>query len=145
MCLFFAAILLLQHAAVPAADPSLPEITQELNTFAQRMHDKKEDAILRSYTADAVFIDPSGKRFSTSSQLRALYDQVFATFDSDLRFEQPVIVRRGHSYHTSGVFTETLRNRKTGQVQHISGRYQFNLTPFYDGHWAFTRMQWSMN
>jgi ketosteroid isomerase-like protein len=56
------------------------------------MHDKQEDAILTSYTPGAVFIDPSGKRFSTPEQRRKLYDQVFATYDSDLHFDRPTIV-----------------------------------------------------
>jgi ketosteroid isomerase-like protein len=139
---FFLALLLLQLPLTN--DPSIPVITAQLNTYAQRMHDKQEDAILASYTNDAVFIDPSGMRFTTPAQMRKLYDQVFATYDSDLHFSAPTLVMHGHSYHVSGTFTEDLRDRRTGTVQHIHGTYQFRLAAFYDGHWAFTRMQWGM-
>jgi ketosteroid isomerase-like protein len=145
MRLFFLAMLLLQSPPVqPAGNPDIVAVTKQLNIFAQRMHDKQEDAILVSYTPDAVFIDPSGKRFTTPTQMRKLYDQVFATYDSDLHFSTPVLVMHGHAYHVSGTFTEDLRDRHTGTVQHLSGIYQFRLAAFYDGHWSFTRMQWGM-
>jgi ketosteroid isomerase-like protein len=141
MRLFLLATLLLQQpAAVP--NPSTSAIVQQLTLFAQRMHDKQETAILASYTSDAVFLDPEGHRFETPAQLRKLYDQVFATFDADLHFDPPSIDQRGHSFHTAGTYTETLTNRKTGEVQHLHGRYRINFSPFYDGHWAITRMQW---
>jgi ketosteroid isomerase-like protein len=139
---FFLALLFLQSP--PASTSVGPNITAQLNLFAQRMHDKQEDAILASYTKDAVFIDPSGKRFTTPEQMRKLYDQVFATYDSDLHFSEPSLLMNGHSFHVSGTFTEDLRDRHTGTVQHIHGTYQFRLAAFHDGHWAFTRMQWHM-
>lgn len=108
------------------------------------MHDKQENAILASYTNDAVFIDPSGKRFSTPVEMRKLYDQVFADYDSDLHFSEPTVFMNGHSYHLSGTFSEDLRDRHTGEVQHLSGTYQFRVAAFYDGHWSFTRMEWGM-
>jgi ketosteroid isomerase-like protein len=145
MCFLLAVALLFQQPAnsIPI-DADVAAVSHQLSTFAQRMHDKQEDAILGSFTPDAVFIDPSDRGFSTPAQRRKLYDQVLATYDSDLHFDEPTIVMHGHSFHTSGKFTEKLRNRQTGAVQQISGTYQFRLATFYDGHWAFTRMEWVM-
>jgi ketosteroid isomerase-like protein len=136
--------LVLQSAGGPAPQPDRSIVAGQLSIFAQRMHDKQESAILSSYTRDAVFIDPSGKRFSTPAQLRALYDQVFDNFDSDLHFGPPAVRLHGSAFHASGTYTETLRNRKTGAVQQIQGTYDFTLRTYYDGHWSFSRMKWTM-
>jgi ketosteroid isomerase-like protein len=138
------AVLLQQPVQAPPPGSNSAVIAQQLSVFAQRMHDKQENAILSSYTRDAVFIDPSGKRFSTPAQLRALYDQVFDNFDSDLHFGPPAVRLHGSAFHASGSYTETLRNRKTGAVQQIQGTYDFTLRTYYDGHWSFSRMKWTM-
>jgi ketosteroid isomerase-like protein len=138
------AVLLQQPPTTPASDSNTAFIAQQLSVFAQRMHDKQESAILSSYTRDAVFIDPSGKRFSTPAQLRTLYNQVFDNFDSDLHFGPPTVRVHGSAFHSSGAYTETLRNRKSGVSQQIHGTYDFTLRSYYDGHWSFSRMQWTM-
>jgi ketosteroid isomerase-like protein len=137
------AVSLQQPSVAPAPDTDVV-VAQQLSIFAQRMHDKQESAILSSYTRDAVFIDPSGKRFNTPAQLRSLYDQVFDNLDSDLHFGPPTVLRRGSAFQASGTYTETLRNRKTGVLQQIHGTYDFNLRTYYDGHWSFSRMKWTM-
>ena len=137
------AVLLQQPASAPAPDRDAA-VSQQLSVFAQRMHDKLENDILSSYTRDAVFIDPSGKRFNTPAQLRALYDQVFDNFDSDLHFGPPTVRHRGSAFHASGSYTETLGNRKTKAVQQIQGTYDFTLRTYDDGHWSFSRMKWTM-
>jgi ketosteroid isomerase-like protein len=141
--LLLSAALLQQPADVVALKRDAV-IAQQLAIFAQRMHDKQEEAILSSYTRDAVFIDPSGKRFSSPEELRKLYDQVFDILDSDLHFGPPMVRRRGSAFHASGSYTEILGNHKTGAIQQIHGTYDFTLRSFYDGHWSFSRMKWTM-
>lgn len=130
------------HAAAPQ-DPTRSELVHQLDLFAQRMHDKQENEILASYSRYAVFEDPSGQRFSTPAQLRKLYDHVFAAYDSDLHLGAPTILWVGHSAHLSGTYTETLRDRRTGQLQHPKGEYRFHLMKLSSGEWTFTLMQWT--
>jgi len=141
--LLVSAALLQQPADAPAPKRDAV-IAQQLAIFAQRMHDKQEEAILSSYTRNAVFIDPSGKRFSSPIAIRKLYDQVFDNLDSDLHFGPPEVRRHGSAFRASGTYTETLGNHKTGAVQQIHGTYDFTLWTYYDGHWSFSRMKWTM-
>jgi ketosteroid isomerase-like protein len=119
--LLMSVALLRQAAVAVAPDRDTSAIAQQLSIFAQRMHDKQEEAILSSYTRDAVFIDQSGNRFSSPLALRKLYDQVFDNLDSDLHFGPPAVRRNGSAFHAIGTYTETLGNRETGSVQQIQG------------------------
>jgi len=137
------ALLIFQQPTVTVPEADIRAINDQLNLYAQRMHDKQEDAVLASYTKDATFVDPAGHHCTTPAQLRQLYDTIFATYDSDLHFNSPEIHLRGTAFHVSGTYTETLRDRKSGHTMHSHGTYNFTLRSFYDGRWSFSRMQWT--
>ena len=40
-----------------------------------------------------------------------------------------------------GDYTEMLRHRDTGKVDHVQGTYRFAGRMEADGHWRFTRME----
>jgi ketosteroid isomerase-like protein len=143
MRLALVAILLLQQPAPPQRPPRPDLPTQR---FVDDMRSKNIEDVLALYTPDAVFSDPQGHTFSTPVAMRKLYQQVFATYDSDLHLNPTsVTVDRDNGIGVavdSGTYTEDLTVRSTGEVLHPAGAYRFVWKLQPDGHWLLTRMEW---
>ena len=142
-------VLLFQHPAPPVR-PTLPQ-PPLLARFVEDMRAKKLEDVLSLYARDAVFIDPSGAKFSTPDQLRGLYKQVFATYDSDLS----VVGGEGYGLEpgapgpykiaTASVdWQETLRTRATNTSQALCGHLDVTWKNEGHDHWLITEMKWSM-
>lgn len=130
---------------VPAATSQkrpLPPIQSE--RFARYLHDKNIEDVLSLYTPDAVFTDPDGKTFKGIDEIRKLYEQVTSTYDSDLHlhltsFEQT------HSFGIEhGTYTETLRNRVTGETREVSGTHVFLHERQMDKTWLIAHQKWKI-
>jgi hypothetical protein len=92
---FIASILLLQPMIgikVPHKNepPNLPT-----RQFLDDMRGKNLQDILTMYLPDAVFIDPSGHKFSSPDARRQLYQNTFATYDSELVFSETHLKYKG--------------------------------------------------
>lgn len=109
--------------------------------FVRDLHDKKIEDVLTIYTADAVFVNPDGKEISGAG-LRKLYEEVTKAFDSDLHLKRLKVEQEGETAVETGSYTETLRHRDTGKVDHVHGSYRFALRREPDGEWRYTRMEW---
>ena len=124
--------------------PALP--TRE---FVYAMHSKNIDGVLTLYSPDAVFTDPEGHTFNTPQALRSLYEQVFATYDSDLDFTRTSIKVKGDQNKAGTTvleadnYHETLRTRKTNQVQEVCGQCIFTWVRTDDGRWLMTSQVWT--
>lgn len=126
------------HAHTPIRDLPTQRFVDDLRT--------KNRDILRLYTADAVFVDPSGRLRGTAA-LRSLYTRIFATYDSDLT------LMRNHISNTtagatelsteSGTYTENLRVRSSGKMQRFRGTYRFTYQHQPDGRWFISRQEWT--
>ena len=142
--LIFAAALLFQNAPAQPTTPDLP--TQR---WIQDMQTKNLDDVLALYTPDAIFIDPSGKQFSTPDALRKLYEQVFATYDSDLSRGKGTITIQGNPEVPGAIaieaadYTENLRTRATNTTVQVCGGYRFTYILQQNGHWLISRMEWT--
>jgi ketosteroid isomerase-like protein len=126
----------------PAADPVQPDFAATLNQqFVHDLHDKKIDDVLKLYTADAVFVNPDGSEHS-GPELRKLYEQVAAAFDSDLHLKCVSIKRDLNTLIEDGTYTEELGHRDTGKTDHVQGTYRFTVHLDADGEWRYSRMEW---
>jgi ketosteroid isomerase-like protein len=125
---------LLVLAAALLLNPSSHNLTDSPKTtvipvarFIDDMRGKNIDDVLSLYTPDAVFVDPEGHQFVRPQALRKLYEQVFATYDSDLTFFGFRTVITGsygsETVQQAGFYSEDLRTRSTGTVQHVCGGY----------------------
>lgn len=139
MCFSLCLVALFLQASPPLPQ-TMPVIPDQ--RFVRDLHDKNVDDVLTLYTPDAIFIDPDGHRYSGPA-LRKLYEQVTATFDSDLHLKALGITRSDGIAIEHGTYTETLRNRATGKVQHIRGTYRFTAQVQSDGRCLFKRMLWT--
>jgi ketosteroid isomerase-like protein len=109
--------------------------------FVLDMHDKKIDDVLTLYAKDAVFLQPDGTEVSGAG-LRALYEQVFKAFDSDLHLKRTGLKHDLNTVIEDGTYTETLGHRDTGKLDNVMGTYRFTLHLDPDGQWRYSRMEW---
>ncbi len=137
---FSVCLLALFLQLTPPRHRPLPAIPDE--RFVGDLHDKNVNDVLTLYTPDAIFIDPDGHRYSGTA-LRKLYEQVTAAYDSDLHLKMLRLTRSNDIAIEHGTYTETLRDRATGKVEHIHGTYRFTAQVQSDGRWLFTRMVWT--
>jgi len=68
---------------------------------------------------------------------------VAAAFDSDLHLKMHDLFRSGTLAIEHGTYTETLRDRASGKMEHIDGTYRFTALFQSDGRWLFTQMEWT--
>lgn len=128
-----AAITLLSFAAIlaptlssstPAPQAStLATLAQIREAWVQDLHAKQLDPILKFYSPDAAFLQPTGERVTGSAALRALFQTVFATFNSDLALHCQNLETSGDLAYDSGDYDETLTVVSTGAKMTARGSY----------------------
>ena len=110
------------------------------------MWSKDREQVLALYSPDAVFLDEVSRRLSGRAELESLYATVFAKYDSRLRLTPATVTprrsRSGIVCVERGRFSEDLRDRGSGTVQHAQGPYRFAYAKGPDGAWRFVLMDW---
>jgi ketosteroid isomerase-like protein len=111
-------------AAQPSYQPDQTTSSSDAKIFAQlreqwtqNLREKKIEASLAEYAADAEFIQPDGGRVRGTDALHKLYETITATFDSDLVFDSQRVETSGHLAYDSGTYRETLIARANGKHQ----------------------------
>jgi ketosteroid isomerase-like protein len=124
--------------------PSLP-----IRQYVSAMRTKNIDDVLHLYAANAVFVDPNGNKFATPDDLRKLYEQTFATYDSDLLFTRTSLKVKGdidkagaHAVETDA-YRENLLVRKTKQMQLVCGESTSSWVKQDDGQWLMNSQTWT--
>jgi ketosteroid isomerase-like protein len=91
--------------------------------WVQNLRAKQLEPILKSYAADAVFLQPTGERITGSAALRTLFQNIMATFNSDLTLHSQNLETSGDLAYDSGDFQETLTNIATNGKITSKGSY----------------------
>ena len=102
---------------------AMDEFAPMRRAWAQDLHDKKVDAAMEMYAADATFIDPDGSRAHGVDAIRQLFATAAQTYDSDLQFHSQRVEDSGALAVDSGTYAESLVVRATGKRQDSSGSY----------------------
>lgn len=133
------------HLPKSGQPPSLP-----VRQFVSDMRTKNIDDVLQLYAPDAVFVDPNGNKFATPDDLRKLYEQVFATYDSDIEFTRTSLkLVKGDASKVGSLAVETdayrenLLARKTKQVQVVCGESTSSWVRQDDGRWLMSSQTWT--
>jgi len=112
--------------------------------WVHNLHEKRIDASVAQYAADAEFIEPDGSRVRGTVALRHLFETITATYDSDLHFDSLRVEVSGDLAYDSGTYQESLVLRASGKVQHSSGSY---LTIYFrsgkSGAWLIVEQAWT--
>ena len=132
-----------QSSHLPYRDAAKDEFAGLRQQWARNLHDKRIDASVAEYTADAEFINPDGSRVRGTAELRHLFETVTATFDSDLLFDSKKVELSGDLGYDSGTYQEGLKIRATGQMQRASGSYLTVYRRDKDGAWLIAQQVWT--
>src|ERR1700692_4260468 len=125
-------VLLLALALQSGAHDEFAPLREQ---WARNLHEKRIEASVAEYTADADFIDPTGNRVHGTAALRQLFRTVTASFDSDLTFTSLRVEGSGDLTYDAGTYRETLVSRGTGKRQELSGSYLTVYRRGKDGTW----------
>jgi len=107
------------------------------------LHEKRIDASVAAYAANAEFIEPDGGRVRGAANIRSLFETVTKVFDSDLTFYSWRAQVIGDAAFDSGTYRESLVLRGNGEHQHSSGSYVTVYEREKDGRWLIAEQVWT--
>ncbi len=111
--------------------------------WARNLHERRVDASVAEYAADAEFIQPDGQRVKGTAALKQLYEMITQTFDSDLTFTSVRVEVSGELAYDSGTYRETLVTRASGKRQEMSGSYLTVYRHDKGGAWLIVPQMWT--
>jgi ketosteroid isomerase-like protein len=130
------------NAAAPQS-PTLATLAKIRADWVEDLRAKRLEPILKSYAADAVFLQPAGERITGSAALRTLFQTIFATFDSDLTLHSQNLEASGDLAYDSGDFEEALTTIATGSKINTKGSYIIIFRRQPDGSWKIAQQVWT--
>jgi ketosteroid isomerase-like protein len=149
-----AAIAVLAFAAIfaPSFSPSasaapqaatLANLAQIREAWVQALRTKQLDSILKFYAPDAVFLQPNGERITGPAALRTLFQNIMATFNSDLTLHSQTLETSGDLAYDSGDFQESLTAISTGAKIFSKGSYIIIFRRQPDHNWQIIQHVWT--
>jgi ketosteroid isomerase-like protein len=139
---FFTTILTLIFSSIATADPqssTLATLAKIREAWVQDLHTKQLEPILKFYAADAVFLQPTGERITGSAALRTLFQNIMATFNSDLTLHSQNLEASGDLAYDSGDFQESLTTIATGAKLTSKGSYIIIFKRQSGGSWKIVQ------
>jgi len=128
-------------AAAPQAS-TIATIAKVSEAWVQDLRTKQLEPILKFYASDAVFLQPNGDRITGAVALRTLFQNIMATFNSDLTLRSQNIETSGDLAYDSGEFQETLTTIATGAKITSKGSYIMIFKRQPDGSWKIIQHAW---
>jgi ketosteroid isomerase-like protein len=143
--LAFAPILAATFSPIAAAPQASTIVTlaKIREAWVQDLRNKQLEAILKFYAPDAVFLLPSGDRITGSAALRTLFQNIMATFHSDLTLHSQNLETSGDLAYDSGDFQETLTTIATGAKITSKGSYIIIFKRQPNGSWQIVQHVWT--
>ena len=144
--LALAAILALTFSPTATAAPQASTVVtlgKIREAWVQNLRSKQLEPILKFYAPDAVFLQPTGERITGSAALRSLFQNIMATFNSDLILHSQNLETSGHLAYDSGDFEETLTAIATGAKITSKGSYIIIFKHQPNGSWQIVQQVWT--
>ena len=131
------ATILVPILSTTAASQSstLATLAKIREAWSQDLHAKQLEAILKIYAPDAVFLQPTGERIAGAPALRNLFQNIMASFDSNLNLHSQNLETSGDLAFDSGDFQESLTAIATGAKITSKGSYIIIFKRQPDGSW----------
>jgi ketosteroid isomerase-like protein len=143
----FAAVLApIDFDAATAANPeasTLATLAKIREAWVQDLRTKQLEPILTCYAPNAAFLQPNGERITGSAALRTLFQNIMATFDSDLMLNSKNLETSGDLAYDSGEFEETLTNIASGAKISSKGSYVVIYKRQSNGNWQIVQHVWT--
>jgi len=125
--------------AATSQTSTLVDLAKMREAWVQALHSKQLEPILRFYSRDAVFLQPTGERITGAGALRSLFQNVMATFNSDLTLHSRNLEASGDLAYDSGDFEETLTTIATGAKINAKGSYIIIFKHQPNGGWQIVQ------
>jgi ketosteroid isomerase-like protein len=131
-------------AAIAAPQAStIVALARIREAWVQDLRTKQLEPILKFYASDAVFLQPTGERLTGSAALRTLFQNIMATFNSDLTLNSQNLETSGDLAYDSGDFQETLTTIATGAKITSKGSYVIIFKRQPNGSWQIVQHVWT--
>jgi ketosteroid isomerase-like protein len=134
------AVLMLATVMQSSGDGAFAKLRED---WAQNLHEKRVEASMAEYAADAEFLPPDGSRVKGKAALQELFEMVTKAFDSDLTFTSAHVEVSGDLAYDSGTYRETLATRATGKSHELSGSYLTVYRHDKSGAWLIVEQVWT--
>jgi ketosteroid isomerase-like protein len=128
---------------VAAQDSTVVTLGKLREAWVGDLRAKRLEPILKSYTADAAFLQPSGERITGAPALRGLFQMIMSTFDSDLTLHSRNLEASGELAYDSGDFEEALTVIATGAKINSKGSYIIIYKRQANGSWLIVQQVWT--
>jgi ketosteroid isomerase-like protein len=130
-------------AAAPTRASTLLTLAKIRETWVLDLHTKQLEPILKLYAIDAVFLQPNGDRIIGGAAIRNLFQNIMATFNSDLTLHSQNLETSGDLAYDSGEFQESLTTVATGAKITTKGGYIIIYKRQQDGVWQIVQHAWT--
>jgi ketosteroid isomerase-like protein len=130
-------------AAAPSHASTLMTLAKIRETWVLDFHAKQIESILKFYALDAVFLQPNGDRITGAAAIRTLYQNIMATFNSDLTLHSQNLETSGDLAYDSGEFQESLTTITTGAKIATKGSYIIIYKRQPGGVWQIVQHVWT--
>jgi ketosteroid isomerase-like protein len=124
---------------VTAQDSTRKTLTKLRDAWVEDLRTKQLEPILKVYAPDAAFLQPTGERITGSAALRGLFQNILATFDSDLTLRSEKLEASGELAYDSGDFQENLTVISTGVIVASKGSYTLIYKHQLSGDWQIVQ------
>ncbi len=95
------------------------------------------------YAPDAVFLTPTGERFTGRPAIRELTRKAMDTFTNDISLHSIVSEHSGNLAYDSGDYHETLVANLGGSRTDVQGNYLMVLKRQSDSRWLILEQVWT--
>jgi len=144
--LVFAAMFAPTFSPAVSAAPQASTIVTLANireAWVRDLRTKQLEPILKFYAPDAVFLQPTGERITGSAALHSMFQNIMATFHSDLTLHSESLETSGKLAYDSGDFEETLTVIATGAKITAKGSYIIIFKRQPNGSWQIVQHVWT--
>jgi ketosteroid isomerase-like protein len=144
--LFFSTLMAPIFLAFARAIPqgsTVATLAEIREAWVRDLHAKELEPVLKFYATDAAFLQPNGERVTGTAALRSLFQNIMATFDSDLTLHSRNLEASGDLAYDSGDFEETLTNRASGAKIASKGSYIIIYKRRAGGSWQIVQHAWT--
>jgi uncharacterized protein (TIGR02246 family) len=126
-----------------AADGVASDIAKVRTDWTRALYSKQLDRIAILYAPDAVFLSPTGDRFTGRPAIRDLCKKAMDTYTSDINLHSIVAGHSGDLAYDSGDFRETEVTISNGTGKDLQGSYLMLFQRQADGHWLILEQVWT--
>jgi ketosteroid isomerase-like protein len=144
--LAFALVVAIALSPKASANPqvsTLETLAKMREAWVQNLRAKQLEPILKFYAPEAAFLQPNGDRLTGSAALRALFQNIMATFNSDLTLHSQSLETSGDLAYDSGDFEESLTVIATGAKISSKGNYIIIYKRQPNGDWRIVQQVWT--